>query len=176
MRALSLDCLESTHPIEVEVSHASEIGQIFDDISYRKGASVLRMLYSYIGDENFRTGMNLYLKRHQYGNAKTEDLWVALEEASNKSIGDMMSTWTRQGGFPFIEVEKQQECLQLTQSRFLLNEMQNYQNERWIVSIMFSERHIKFFRLIIKIPKNQFTFRYLLLSQHQKTPTQFIVL
>lgn len=78
-RALELDCLQNSHPIEVPVGHPSEIDEIFDEISYNKGASVIRMLHHYIGDEDFRKGMNIYLTRHQYNNTKTEDLWNALQ-------------------------------------------------------------------------------------------------
>ncbi|KAF9418987.1 hypothetical protein HW555_004314 [Spodoptera exigua] len=65
IRALELDCLKNSHPIEVPVGHPSEIDEIFDDISYNKGASVIRMLHKYIGDDDFRKGMNIYLTRHQ---------------------------------------------------------------------------------------------------------------
>lgn len=64
-RALELDCLKNSHPIEVPVGHPSEIDEIFDDISYNKGASVIRMLHRYIGDDDFRKGMHIYLTRHQ---------------------------------------------------------------------------------------------------------------
>lgn len=67
-RALELDCLKNSHPIEVPVGHPSEIDEIFDDISYNKGASVIRMLHRYIGDDDFRKGMNIYLTRHQVKN------------------------------------------------------------------------------------------------------------
>lgn len=60
-----MDCLKNSHPIEVPVGHPSEIDEIFDDISYNKGASVIRMLHRYIGDEDFRKGMTIYLTRHQ---------------------------------------------------------------------------------------------------------------
>ena len=53
-RALELDCLKNSHPIEVAVGHPSEVDEIFDEISYNKGASVIRMLHHYIGDEDFR--------------------------------------------------------------------------------------------------------------------------
>ncbi|CAB0004394.1 unnamed protein product, partial [Nesidiocoris tenuis] len=51
IKALELDCLKNSHPIEVPVGHPSEIEEIFDDISYNKGASVIRMLHRYIGDD-----------------------------------------------------------------------------------------------------------------------------
>lgn len=107
IKALELDSLKNSHPIEVPVGNPSEIDEIFDDISYNKGASVIRMLHNYIGDEDFRKGMHLYLTRHQYKNTFTEDLWAALEEASKKPVGDVMSTWTKQMGFPVVEVTSQ---------------------------------------------------------------------
>ncbi|KAL4707753.1 hypothetical protein ACJJTC_014934 [Scirpophaga incertulas] len=122
IRALELDCLKNSHPIEVPVGHPSEIDEIFDDISYNKGASVIRMLHRYIGDDDFRKGMNIYLTRHQYKNTFTEDLWAALEEASNKPVGAVMSTWTKQMGFPMVQVSSEQRGkdrkLTLTQQKF----------------------------------------------------------
>uniref|UniRef100_A0A453KP58 Uncharacterized protein n=1 Tax=Aegilops tauschii subsp. strangulata TaxID=200361 RepID=A0A453KP58_AEGTS len=78
--ALRLDSLEASHPIEVEIHHASEVDQIFDAISYDKGASVIRMLQSYLGAERFQKAMASYMKKYAYSNAKTEDLWAVLEK------------------------------------------------------------------------------------------------
>ncbi|TSC74575.1 MAG: puromycin-sensitive aminopeptidase [Parcubacteria group bacterium Gr01-1014_44] len=102
--ALSLDGLRSTHSIEVEVGHPDEISQIFDDISYSKGASVIRMIHDFIGADAFRTGLQTYLKQHAYGNAITEDLWQALGEASGQPVREIMDTWTKQPGYPLITV------------------------------------------------------------------------
>jgi puromycin-sensitive aminopeptidase len=52
----------------------------------------------------FRKGMHSYLSRHSYKSAKTEDLWTALQESSNKPVRDVMSTWTLQKGYPVISV------------------------------------------------------------------------
>ena len=56
--ALELDALKNSHPIEVEVGHPSEVDEIFDNISYNKGASVIRMLHDYIGNDAFKKGKN----------------------------------------------------------------------------------------------------------------------
>lgn len=104
-RALNLDALHNSHPIEVPVKHPSEIDEIFDDISYSKGAAVIRMLYDYIGDASFRKGMKEYLTKFAYRNATTEDLWDCLEEASGQPVKKIMSTWTSQKGFPWLSVE-----------------------------------------------------------------------
>lgn len=59
---LSLDSLRSSHPIEVDVGHPKEINEIFDAISYSKGASLIRMLTAFLGAEAFKTGIRTYLK------------------------------------------------------------------------------------------------------------------
>jgi aminopeptidase N len=68
--------------------------QVFDALSYQKGASVIRMLEGFIGQDKFRAGMQLYLKRHQYANATTVDLWNAIADASGTPLRDIMNTWT----------------------------------------------------------------------------------
>src|SRR5213080_322678 len=78
VRGLALDGLKSSHPIEVPVRDPAEIREIFDDISYSKGASILRMLEQFLGEATFRRGIRDYLKAHAYGNARTEDLWREL--------------------------------------------------------------------------------------------------
>ncbi|XP_024886627.1 puromycin-sensitive aminopeptidase isoform X1 [Temnothorax curvispinosus] len=140
IRALELDALKNSHPIEVPVGHPSEIDEIFDDISYHKGASVIRMLHAYIGDDDFRKGMNLYLKRHSYANAETEDLWAALEEASNKAVRKVMSSWTKRQGFPVVKVDFRQEgddrILSLSQERFLADgSVDNNADNTWLIPI-----------------------------------------
>ncbi|HXV27276.1 MAG TPA: M1 family metallopeptidase [Candidatus Paceibacterota bacterium] len=118
--ALSLDGLRSSHAIEVEVGHPNEISQIFDSISYSKGASVIRMIHDFIGPDAFRTGLQNYLRRHAYANATTEDLWEALAEASGKPVRDIMDTWTKQAGYPLITVRAAGDgSLELSQERFL---------------------------------------------------------
>nr|KAF6416633.1 aminopeptidase puromycin sensitive [Molossus molossus] len=121
-RAQELDALDNSHPIEVSVGHPSEVDEIFDAISYSKGASVIRMLHDYIGDKDFKKGMNMYLTKFQQKNAATEDLWECLESASGKPIAAVMNTWTKQMGFPLIYVEAEQveddRILKLSQRKF----------------------------------------------------------
>ncbi|KNC84831.1 hypothetical protein SARC_02972 [Sphaeroforma arctica JP610] len=115
-RGLTLDALQSSHPIEVEVKYASEIDEIFDAISYAKGASVIRMLAAYIGLDDFRTGMRAYLKKFTYSNASTNDLWAALSVSSGKDVKSLMTSWTKQMGYPVLTVsaENQGETTQIT--------------------------------------------------------------
>uniref|UniRef100_A0A671NVQ0 Puromycin-sensitive aminopeptidase n=1 Tax=Sinocyclocheilus anshuiensis TaxID=1608454 RepID=A0A671NVQ0_9TELE len=142
-RALDLDALDNSHPIEVDVGHPSEVDEIFDAISYSKGASVIRMLHNYIGDEDFRMGMNAYLLKFQHKNASTEDLWECLEQASGKPIAAVMNSWTKQMGFPIIVVDQEQvhgsdRVLKISQKKFCASGPRNgtYENcPNWMVPI-----------------------------------------
>ena len=102
--ALKLDALYHTHPIEVEVHHPNEIGEIFDEVSYSKGASVIRMLVDYLGEVHFRDGLRYYLKKHSYRNTETIHLWQAFEKVSKKKVSDIMKNWTGKSGYPVIIV------------------------------------------------------------------------
>jgi aminopeptidase 2 len=125
-RGIRLDSMRSSHPIEVDVKSPSEVSQIFDAISYSKGASVIRMLSSYLGQKVFQNGVIKYLKKHAYSNATTLDLWAALGEASKQDVAKLMYSWTREMGFPLLNVTKEEYdpinkkmTLRLSQDRFL---------------------------------------------------------
>ncbi len=115
------DSLENTHPIDVPVTNVEEIHQIFDEISYGKGASVLRMLEAFLGEEHFRAGVGSYLKRHAYGNAEGNDLWRALEEVSGVPVRRILDPWVHRPGHPVVRVRREGEKLHLTQERFRLD-------------------------------------------------------
>lgn len=116
-----MDSLRSSHPIEVPVKRASEVDQIFDAISYSKGSCVLRMISTYLGEETFLDGVRRYIKKHAYGNTQTNDLWAALEEASGKPVREIMSVWTKNVGFPVVQVTENSadSSIDIKQNRFL---------------------------------------------------------
>ncbi|MBI2631192.1 M1 family metallopeptidase [Candidatus Nomurabacteria bacterium] len=120
-RALRLDALASTHPIEVEVHHPDEIGEIFDEVSYSKGASLIRMLAEYLGEKNFRDGLRHYLKKHSYQNTSTVHLWRAFEKVSGQPIAKMMKNWTGKPGYPVVKARIIKNKLSLSQERFFAN-------------------------------------------------------
>lgn len=116
--ALRLDALKNTHPIEVAVHHPDEIGEIFDEVSYSKGASVIRMLADYLGEKDFRDGLRYYLKKHSYKNTETVHLWEAFTKVSKKPVARIMREWTGKGGYPVVEARIQKGKLLLSQKRF----------------------------------------------------------
>jgi tricorn protease interacting factor F2/3 len=115
------DSLPSTHPVSVPVERPEEIGQIFDEISYGKGAAVLRMVEGLLGAEGFRRGVHAYLEKHAYGNAASEDLWHSLEEASGEPVRPLLAAWITRPGLPVLRARLDGTTIRLTQERFVLD-------------------------------------------------------
>lgn len=120
--AMEGDARSTTHPIQQPVATESEANSSFDDITYKKGQSFLRMLESFLGEDVFRDGIRRYIAAHKYSNTTTADLWSALTEASKKPVGEIAAGWTEQPGFPVVNVKRKADGkVQLTQERFTIN-------------------------------------------------------
>ncbi len=134
--AMAIDGLRSTRPIEYPVLSPEDCRAMFDILTYEKGAAVLRMLEQYLKPEVFRDGIRLYLKKHQYDNTETGDLWDALEEASREPVRKMMDTWIFQPGFPIIDLAATADGrgLKISQRRFFYLPEDNAQ--LWHVPIL----------------------------------------
>ncbi|MDO8642542.1 MAG: M1 family metallopeptidase [Candidatus Woesearchaeota archaeon] len=131
--ALSLDGLETSHPIEVPVINPEEIGEIFDAVSYSKGACIIHMLEQYLGPDTFRKGLQHYVKQFSYANTVTNDLWKSLEDASGKPVKKMMETWTKQMGYPVVSATVKNNTLTLSQQHFLYTGKKD--TTRWHIPI-----------------------------------------
>jgi puromycin-sensitive aminopeptidase len=129
--AMQVDGLKSTRPIEFPVERPEEAAGMFDVLTYEKGASVLRMLEQYLGAEAFRDGIRLYLRRHQYDNAETTDLWNALEDSTKQPVRALMDSWIFQAGYPMISVEKDGPAIRLTQQIFRYLANGSDQDRKW---------------------------------------------
>ncbi|XP_048887459.1 aminopeptidase N-like [Brienomyrus brachyistius] len=84
-----------------------DIEELFHFTTYSKGATVLRMLSSYVTETVFVSGVKSYLKAYQYKNAEHQDLWRHIQEAVNNDtiqVANMMESWTKQPGFPLITI------------------------------------------------------------------------
>src|SRR5207247_841944 len=126
------------------VANPAQANEMFDAITYEKGASVLRMLEQFLGEETFRRGVGAYLRKHAFGNARNSDLWAALGEASGQPVNAIMDTWIHQPGYPLIRVEAQpageETELGFRQERFLYDppaDAPQAGNERWQVPILY---------------------------------------
>lgn len=118
---LRLDAKMSSHPIVQAVSHPNQITELFDTISYNKGATVIRMLEDFLGPEAFRKGVSSFLQQFSFKNAVTKDLWDSLQKETNDniSIDLIMNTWTMQMGYPYVTpVQLDGNRIRFTQERF----------------------------------------------------------
>ncbi|HYY92699.1 MAG TPA: M1 family metallopeptidase [Candidatus Dormibacteraeota bacterium] len=118
--AMGRDALKNTHPIEAHVKDPEEIEELFDEISYGKGASILRMIEAYIGPDAFQKGVSKYLEKFRYSNASGHDLWNHLQEASGTGVNQIMESWIGKAGFPIVAATLSNGNLRLEQERFLL--------------------------------------------------------
>jgi tricorn protease interacting factor F2/3 len=136
--ALNADALISSHPIKVEVKDPNESTEIFDEISYEKGGSVLRMIENYLGEEKFRDGLRNYIKKFSYQNAQAEDLWNSLEEASQVNVKEIMKDYLEKTGFPQVEIKKENGNYLLKQKRFLF--LEENKSEIWEIPMVIKSK------------------------------------
>ena len=118
--AFDTDSLSTTRAIEYEVVTAADAEGMFDVLTYEKGASVVRMLQQYLGEDRFQAGIRHYLHTHQFANTETTDLWDAIEAATGEPVRQIMDSWIFHPGHPVvaISVAKDRRSLHLRQDRF----------------------------------------------------------
>jgi tricorn protease interacting factor F2/3 len=117
-RSLNADALSGTHPIQASVKTVNEIVAMFDEISYGKGASILRMIEAYVGQGPFRKGVSRYLRKFAYSNAKGEDLWKSVAETSGLPVSRIARAWITKPGFPLVRVATFNGGVGFSQTRF----------------------------------------------------------
>ncbi|NEY33486.1 aminopeptidase N [Streptomyces sp. PRKS01-65] len=96
--AYRADQLPSTHPITADIRDLQDAKLNFDGITYAKGASVLKQLVAYVGQDAFLEGARRYFKRHAYGNTRLADLLSVLEETSGRDMGAWARAWLQTAG------------------------------------------------------------------------------
>ncbi|MFE7630343.1 aminopeptidase N [Kocuria sp. NPDC057446] len=92
------DQLPTTHPIKAEIRDLEDVLVNFDGITYAKGASVLKQLVAWVGQEQFMAGLNRYFREHAWGNTELRDLMVRLEEASGRDLDEWAAKWLETAG------------------------------------------------------------------------------
>ena len=96
--AYRADQLPSTHPITADIRDLEDAKLNFDGITYAKGASVLKQLVAYVGQDAFLEGARRYFKRHAYGNTRLGDLLSVLEETSGRDMAAWSRAWLQTAG------------------------------------------------------------------------------
>lgn len=117
-RALADDAMPTTHAVWTPVETPAEALEMFDVITYQKGCAVMRMLEAFIGRIPFREGIRSYMKAFAGTNARGDDLWSHLEQASDRPVGQLMRSWVEQPGFPLLSLSMTEDGVLLEQTRF----------------------------------------------------------
>lgn len=121
--ALKRDATDGVQSVHIDVKHPDEINTLFDPaIVYAKGSRLMHMLRRWLGDADFRLGLNRYFKKHQYNNTVGRDLWEALTEASGRDVASFMESWLEQPGYPVVTAEVIDDTLLLSQKQFFVGE------------------------------------------------------
>ncbi|XP_017141464.1 aminopeptidase N-like [Drosophila miranda] len=144
----SEDANNNSQSFSRSVMDGDEISATFDEFSYGKGGIVFRMLHHFLGSDAFKAGMRDYLKRFAYGNAGKKDLWEAFTRAAddkpelpaNISVATIMNSWTRQPGYPLINVTRNYDTgsADITQQRFLQDQQEDTREDCWWIPLSFT--------------------------------------
>ncbi len=120
--AMRKDELASSRAIRQPIESNHDIANAFDDITYEKGAAVIEMFEHWIGPEKFRSGVQLYLKQHAWGNATAGDFEAAISSVAGQNVAPVFRSFLDQPGVP--EISAALKCgrkpvLELEQKRAL---------------------------------------------------------
>ncbi|NXV23205.1 LCAP aminopeptidase, partial [Cepphus grylle] len=128
-KAMMKDSLNSSHPVSSAVQSSEQIEEMFDALSYIKGASLLLMLQHYLTKDVFQAGIEVYLHNHKYGSARSDDLWDSMNEITNGTLDvkTLMKTWILHKGFPLVTVVRQGKNISVQQEKFLYH----LETENW---------------------------------------------
>uniref|UniRef100_A0A671MFX4 Aminopeptidase n=1 Tax=Sinocyclocheilus anshuiensis TaxID=1608454 RepID=A0A671MFX4_9TELE len=140
--AFQVDSLNSSHPLslqENDIQTFSEITELFDDITYSKGAAVLRMLATFMTEDAFMKGIKMYLAKFEYTNTVYKDLLKCLQEETKEDVEGFMSTWIEQVGYPVITIitqtgETSQEHFLLKQTQVRRPHFQLQDKDEWVLA------------------------------------------
>ncbi|MGV8908474.1 MAG: aminopeptidase N [Propionicimonas sp.] len=99
------DQLPSTHPVAADMVDLEAVELNFDGITYAKGASVLRQLVAFVGQDKFLAGVRAYFAKHAWGNTQLSDLLEALTEASGRDLSHIATEWLQTAGVNTLRAE-----------------------------------------------------------------------
>lgn len=138
-QVMQADALAAARAVRQPIANGGDVLNAFDDITYDKGAAILRMLEAWIGEQPFRAAIREYVDAHAWKNARTSDLFAALEHLSGKPIGAVASTFLGQPGTPYLAVTARCDAgaakIEVRQSRYLFDGSQASGSGLWQVPV-----------------------------------------
>lgn len=137
--AMATDSLTTTRKIRQPITSDNDIANAFDNITYEKGAAVIRMFESWIGPAKFRNGVQLYIKENADGNANVTQFLSAISKGAGKDVSPAFSTFLDQAGVPVLSMELQCEGKQpqvaVSQKRYLPIGSPGSANQNWRIPV-----------------------------------------
>lgn len=136
--AMSEDSLVSTRKIHQEILTNDDISNAFDDITYEKGAAVIRMFEVWTGEKQFQSGVTAYLKRYAFKNARMSDFLDAIAQTGQPRLSAAFQTFLNQPGVPEVSVTLKCDgapAVALSQKRYLPLGSKGSTKETWQVPV-----------------------------------------
>ena len=137
--AESEDSLISARKIRQEIQSKDDISNAFDGITYQKGAAVIGMFESWVGPQEFRKGVQSYLKQYAFRNATAPEFLDSISSASSKNVTQAFSSFLNQAGVPLVSVSLKcagdSASLHLEQQRFLPLGSKGKTDEQWQIPV-----------------------------------------
>ena len=107
-RALTADQLRTTHPVKGQIKDTLEAETEFDTIVYKKGSSMVKQMYYYIGDKNFSKGLSNYFNEFHWNNTEFEDFINKMVESAGekfKNLEELCHNWIQKAGLNEISLD-----------------------------------------------------------------------
>jgi len=139
LQAEAEDSLVSAREIRQPIESKNDISNAFDEITYQKGAAVIRMFEHWVGEREFQKGVHDYLEKYAFGNATASEFLETVSATTGKNITGSFSTFLDQPGVPVVSMKL--DCktsapvLQLTQKRFLPLGSTGSPNKVWDIPV-----------------------------------------
>ena len=111
--AYAADAAPTTHPIRQQLVDVATAAASFDDITYPKGAAVLKQLVAFVGEDTFVSGLRSYFRKHAWGNTTLDDLIKELASASGRDLSGWVEGWLETSGTDRLTLERQEGGLTL---------------------------------------------------------------
>ncbi|XP_014472136.1 PREDICTED: aminopeptidase N-like [Dinoponera quadriceps] len=137
-----------TRKMNQDVGRNEDINKLFDNIAYKKAASVIRMMQHFMTEDYFKEGLQKYLKENHFTSVTPEKLFKAMNDTLGKkdapvlpaSVADIMATWVDQEGYPVVTVERNanNDDITLKQERFFLTRERPWEKAKkplWYIPI-----------------------------------------
>ncbi|MCL2173690.1 M1 family metallopeptidase [Candidatus Saccharibacteria bacterium] len=128
--ALRRDALPGVQSVRQDVNHPDEITTLFDSaIVYAKGERLLKMCRAFIGEDNFRAGLQKYFEKFAYQNTEADDLWQCLSDVSGQDVSGLMTPWLTQPHYPVIHASYDEATREITLTQEVFSMTKDAKND-----------------------------------------------